>query len=242
MNANAGTPEIGDAFGRALLDLLAGSPDPIVIERDDGFVSLDTFDYLTGQDERDQWALDRVGGRVLDVGAGAGRASLVLQERDHDVVALDISPGAILACRQRGVLDVYAGSVEQAAADGMAGTFDSALLLGNNLGLLGSPSAAASFLAALDALIRPGGVIVGTCLDPYQTDNPAHLEYHERNRGLGRMAGHITMRVRYERLATYWFDWLALSPAELTDLAAANGWLVTDLRPGALYAAVLARA
>jgi hypothetical protein len=56
------------------------------------------------------------------------------------------------------------------------------------------------------------------------------------------MAGHITMRVRYERLATYWFDWLALSPAELTDLAAANGWLVTDLRPGALYAAVLARA
>ncbi len=241
MNASAGAPELGDAFGRALLDVVAGMPDPIVIERDDGFVSLDTLDYLTVRDERDQWALDRVRGRVLDVGAGAGRGTLALQERGHDVVALDVSPGAIRACRQRGVREVYEGSVEQAAADGMAGTFDSALLLGNNLGLLGSPATAASFLTAVGRLLRPGGIIVGTCLDAYQTSKQAHLDFHERNRRRGRMAGHLTIRVRYQRLATDWFDYLALSPAELADLAGSAGWRVTDLWPGTIYAAVLER-
>jgi SAM-dependent methyltransferase len=242
MNASLGAPEVGDAFGRALLDIVAGTPDPIVIERDDGLVDLDTLNYLVVRDERDQWALDRVRGRVVDIGAGAGRASLALQDRGHEVAALDVSPGAILACRQRGVRDVYAGSVEQAVADGMAGTFDSALLLGNNLGLLGSPENAPGFLTAIGHLLRPGGVIVGTSLDVFQTDKEAHLEYHERNRRRGRMPGQLTIRVRYQRLATDWFDYLMLSPAELMDLAGSAGWRVTDLLPGALYAAVLERA
>jgi SAM-dependent methyltransferase len=241
MEASAAAPELGDAFGRALLDIVAGAADPIVIERDDGFVGIDTFDYLAGLDERDQWALERVRGRVLDVGAGAGRATLALQDRGHEVVALDVSPGAVLACRQRGVREVYEGTVQDAAADGMAGTFDSALLLGNNLSLLSSPQSAAGFLGALGELLRPGGVIVGTCLDLYQTDKQFHLDYHEQNRRRGRAAGHVTIRVRYQRLATDWFDWLIMSPAELADLAASAGWRVTDVRAGALYAAVLER-
>jgi 2-polyprenyl-3-methyl-5-hydroxy-6-metoxy-1,4-benzoquinol methylase len=42
-------------------------------------------------------------GRVLDVGAGAGRVSLHLQDRGQDVVAIDNSPRAIAVCRRRGV-------------------------------------------------------------------------------------------------------------------------------------------
>jgi SAM-dependent methyltransferase len=240
MTDGAGVPEPGDAFGRALLDIVAGAPEPIVIERDDGLISVDTTDYVTGLDDTAQWALDRATGRVLDVGAGAGRASLALQERGQDVVALDLSPGAILVCRQRGVAAVYAGSVEQAAAGGAVGTFDSALLLGSNLGLLGSPAAAGPFLAALGELLRPAGVIVGTCLDPYQTDKQVHLDYHDRNRRLGRMAGHMTIRVRYQQVATAWFDWLAMAPAELAEIAGSAGWQVAELRPGAVYAAILA--
>jgi SAM-dependent methyltransferase len=241
MEDGAGIPELGDAFGLALLDMVAGAPEPTVIERDDGFVGLDTTDYAAGLDDLAQWALDRAVGRVLDVGAGAGRASLCLQERGQDVLALDVSPGAILACRRQGVRAVYTGSVERAAAEATVGTFDSALLLGSNLSLLGSPAAATPFLSALGELLRPGGVIVGTCLDPYQTDKQVHLAYHEHNRLRGRMAGHLTIRVRYQRLATDWFDWLAMSPAELAEIAGSAGWQVAELRPGAVYAAVLAR-
>ena len=114
----------------------------MVVERDDGFVSVDTIEYLGGLDARDEWAVSRATGRVLDVGAGAGRAALALQERGQQVTALEVSPGAAQACRARGVRDVYLGTPQRAAADGMAGAFDSALLLGNNIGLLGSREAA----------------------------------------------------------------------------------------------------
>jgi SAM-dependent methyltransferase len=238
-----GQPVLGDAMGEAFLDTLAGRPQPLVVERDDGFIAFDGVRYLGGLDERDEWAVSQLAGRVIDVGAGAGRAALVLQERGQQVTALDTSPGAVRACRQRGVREVYLGTLRQAAADGMTGGFDSALLLGNNIGLLGSREAAGPFLADLGALLRPGGVIVGTATDPYRTDRRAHLDYHERNRQRGHLPGHATIRVRYQRLATSWFDWLIPSPGELEDLARPVGWQIADLRrgPGAQYAVILGR-
>jgi SAM-dependent methyltransferase len=238
-----GQPATGDALGEAFLDAMAGRPQPVVVERDDGFVTVDGIQYLGALDERDEWAVGQLAGRVVDVGAGAGRGALALQARGQPVTALDSSPGAARACRQRGVRDVYHGTPGQAAADGLAGGFDSALLLGNNIGLLGSREAAGPFLAQVGALLRPGGIIVGTASDPYRTDQRVHLDYHERNRLRGRLPGHATIRVRYQRLATGWFDWLIPSPGELEDLARPVGWQITSLRrgPGAPYAVVLCR-
>ena len=236
-----GEPELGDAFGRALLDRLAGVTHPIVIERNDGFTAVDDADYSGGWDELDQWSLDRATGRVLDVGAGMGRASLVLQGRGQHVLALDTSPGAARACRERGVREVFNGSVQQAAAAGMTGWFDTALLLGNCLSLLGSPESAGSFLTALGTLLAADGRVVGTCLDPHQTDSQTHLDFHERNRRDGKMAGQAALRVRYQRLASGWFDWLLMSADELAELVAPHGWRVAETMPGVRYAAVLTR-
>jgi len=223
------------------MDRLSGISRTIVIERDDGFTEADESDYLNGWNDRDSWATDRVRGRVLDLGAGAGRASLALQARGHEVVALDVSAGAIEVCRRRGVSDVFLGTVEDLAAAGTQ-AFDSILALGNNLGLLASPERAGDILSAAAAVLRPGGVIVGTCIDPYQTDDDVHLAYHERNRGLDRMAGQVTIRVRYRRLATGWFDLLWLSLAELGELAGPAGWQIAEVLPGPVFGAVLARA
>ena len=241
MEATVTGPESGDAFGQALLDLTAGSAGSAVIERDDGWVSAESLDYLEAPDGPDLWAVDRV------VGPGTerwrrGRAPARCEDLGHEVLALDTSPGAVRVCQERGVREVYCGSVRQAVADGMAASFDSALLIGNNLSLLGSPEQAIPFLTALADLLRPGGVIAGTCLDPSGTTRRVHLDYHERNRRQGRPpaschSGSVTSGWRATR-----FDWPLMSPAELAEIAAPAGWQLTEVHPsGPRYAAVLSR-
>lgn len=219
---------IGDAFGEALLSHLErGDRGFHVIERADGYVEPAAADVYFG--ELDAWspteqqAIEAVNGRVLDVGAGAGRASLHLQARGVDVTALDVSPGAIEVCRRRGVRQTFLGRVEE-----MSGGFDTFLFLGNNLGLIGSPEAAPRFFGALRDLSRPGARIIGTMLDPYQTTDADHLAIHEENRRNGRMAGQVTIRIRRGLVATEWFDLLWVSADELRDLAESVGWTVTD--------------
>ena len=77
-------------------------------------------------------ALEMARGKTLDVGAGAGCHSLVLQERLADVTAIDISPMAAETMRRRGVRNV----MEQDFFD-MKGQFDTILMLMNGIGIVG---------------------------------------------------------------------------------------------------------
>ena len=102
----ARVPQMGDAFGRALTDGLAGRATGVVLERDDGWVGIESlawyFDAPEGWSEPERRALEFVRGRVIDVASGGGRVALALQERGHDVLATDVSPLAIDTCRRRG--------------------------------------------------------------------------------------------------------------------------------------------
>ncbi len=180
-----------------------------------------------------------VSGRVLDVGAGAGRATLYLQERGIDATALDVSVGAIEVCRRRGVRQVWLGTVEDLAAQSPE-RFDTFLLFGNNLGLIGSPEAAHGWFEALRRLASPGALLVGTTLDPYLANEQAHLGYHRWNRRRGRMPGHVTLRLRYHALATAWFDLLWVSIDELWAIVEPVGWpLTAHWRDGPIQTVVL---
>jgi SAM-dependent methyltransferase len=239
-------PVVGDAFGVALLEALERGESQAVIERDDGLVRVDEisenyFGPPQTWGERDRWALDRAQGRVLDIGAGAGRAALALQDRAQDVVALDISPGALRVCASRGVHQCFLGTVDELAA-ATAETFDTFLALGNNLGLLEGPRRAHKMLTELARLGHPDSTIVGTGLDPYETDDPIHFRYHAANRQRGRLAGEVTIRVRHRQLATRWFNLLWCSLEELAELCEPAGWTITEVFPGALYGVVLQHA
>jgi len=172
-------------------------------------------------------AIEMVRGRVLDVGAGAGRATLHLQENGIDATALDVSAGAIEVCRRRGVKQVWLGAVEDLVGQSPAG-FDTFLLLGNNLGLIGSPQAAPGWFDALRRLATPEARLIGTTIDPYLTDDLDHLEYHQQNRRRGRMPGQVTIRSRYRALATDWIDLLWVSIDELRAIVEPEGWDLTD--------------
>jgi SAM-dependent methyltransferase len=236
-------PVLGDAFGMAFLAHHAGGDGRHVIERDDGLVEpLEAAPYFC---EPDEWSdeeralLAHSEGAVLDVGAGAGRHSLALQHRNLPVTALDPSPGAVEVCRSRGVQRTHLGTVYDLPHHLRFGTF---LLLGNNLGLAGSPEEAARFFGRLRALADPGAVILGTGIDPYRTDDPVHVAYHARNAATGRPGGQVTVRVRYRNVATEWFDLWWTSPGELHDIASDTGWRLVDHGPHPVYWALLTTA
>lgn len=88
-----------DAFGRLLMDLVSGQQVVEIVERDDGFVFASDGRYYLAPFRR-WWPQERramrfVRGRVLDLGCGAGRVSLHLQNRGLDVVGVDVSPMAV---------------------------------------------------------------------------------------------------------------------------------------------------
>ena len=241
-------PEIGDAFGLALLSCLEAGVTPWcareLIERDDGHLeAADISRYFGGPEsfgELERWACLQAGRRILDIGSGAGRYALPLQEEGRELVALDISPLALEVCRRRGVRDTFEGSVEDLAA-ARPRPFDTFLLMGANLGLLESREHAPRFLAALSSMAAPEAVIVGAGRDAGATSELRHLNYHERNRRAGRMPGQIRLRVRHQRIATPWFDYLFPSIEELGELIAPTAWTLREWKgePPA-YLAILA--
>ena len=235
-----------DAYGRMILDALErDDPTVEVIERDDGFVMASRYGtelYLAPfrrWPPRQRRAMRLARGRVLDIGTGAGRVALHLQERGLDVVAIDSSPLAVEACRRRGVRD--ARTVSVADFDDSLGAYDTIVMFGNNLGLLGGPVRARRLLRRFHRVSSARGRILGETLDPYATDDPAHLAYHDRNRRRGRMGGQLRIRVRYRDFATPWFDYLLMAPAELEELLGGTGWrLVRKIQDESpLYVAVI---
>jgi SAM-dependent methyltransferase len=238
--------ELQDAYGRMLIDAFeSGGPTIEIVERDDGFVMGSRFGtdlYLAPYRRwpaRQRRALRLARGRVVDIGTGGGRVALHLQERGRDVVATDISPLAIEVCRRRGVRDARVLPVQR--LDESVGVVDTFVMFGNNLGLLGSAARAKRLLRRFARISSPGARILGETLDPYATDDPAHLRYHRRNRARGRLGGQLRIRVRYRDYATPWFDYLLVSRVELEELVAGTGWEVArtieDEPP--LYVAVL---
>ncbi|MDH3500758.1 MAG: methyltransferase domain-containing protein [Acidimicrobiia bacterium] len=227
-------PVVGDAFGAALLAELHQAPadDFHYVERSDGFLGhLATAAYF--RDETDWPAIDlacleRLRGRVLDIGAGAGRVARAAQHRDLEVTALDVSAGAIEVCRSRGVAGVFHGTIEDLARSPGRPSFETFVMMGNNVGLLGGPERSEEVFGVLAALGSDTAQIIGTAGHVYKTDDPDHLRYHELNRSLGRMAGELRLRTRYRSLTTDWFDYLFASPEELAELANRAGWELVD--------------
>jgi SAM-dependent methyltransferase len=235
-----------DAFGRMILDALEGDEPVIeIVEREDGFVIATHFGtdlYLApfrSWPARQRRAMRLARGRVLDVGTGAGRVALHLQQRGLEVVAIDNSRLAVDACRTRGVRDARVMGVDD--VDDSLDVLDTVVMFGNNLGLLGSAVRGKRLLRRFHRLSSERGRILGESLDPYATDDPVHLAYHDRNRRRGRMGGQLRIRIRYREFATPWFDYLLVSRAELEELVEGTGWrlvrTIEDEPP--LYVAVI---
>ncbi|WP_286672170.1 class I SAM-dependent methyltransferase [Halorarius halobius] len=221
-----------DAYGAAIRDHHEGEESFELVERDDGFVSPSGGPpmYFADPEEwpdREHAAMERVEGRVLDVGCGAGRHALYLQERGHDVVGIDVSPGAVEVARDRGV-DARECDVAD-VRDLDAGTFDTVVMGGNNFGLVGTRTTAPGVLAGLAAVTTDDARLLAETRDVHANPTPEHRAYHDLNRERGRLPGALRIRVRYKRKATPWFDYLMVSPDEMREVLAATPWRLHEV-------------
>jgi SAM-dependent methyltransferase len=222
-----------DAYGRLLADFLETGEGVEIVEREDGFVgaaggwAAAYFAPFAKWPKTERRAMRLVRGRVLDVGSGAGRVPLYLQERGHEVVGIDVSPGAVEVARRRGARDVRELPVTQASRK--LGRFDTIVMFGNNFGLVGTKQRAPWLLRRFRSITNDGARILAESVDPYKTDNPDHLAFHRKNRRRGRMGGQLRIRVRYGTYATPWFDYLLASPQEMAKLAKGTGWKLADV-------------
>lgn len=237
-----------DAYGRAIRDYHEVGEGSEVVERDDGWIAPSAgpeqyFRAYGHWPDRQQAAMDHVEGRVLDVGCGACRHALYLQEQGHDVVGIDLSPNAVEVCRDRGLADVRELGI--ASVTELRGPFDTVLMLGNNFGLVGTRETAPGRLRDLASVTTPDATLLAESRDPYVTDDPDHLAYHERNAERGRLGGALRIRVRYKRYATPWFDYLLASPREMRALVEDTPWaletVIESEEEGGDYVAVLER-
>jgi SAM-dependent methyltransferase len=165
-------------------------------------------------------------GKILDVGCGAGRHSLYLQERGFNVTGIDVSPLAVRVCKLRGLKKVRLIPVEK--ADFKSDMFDSILMLGNNFGLFANFKKAKRLLRKFHKITSKDALIIAVANDPYKTENPTHLAYHKRNRQNGRMSGQLKIRIRYKQHKGSWFEFLLASKQEVEEILEGTGWRIKE--------------
>ena len=241
--APSGVKPEHDAYGQEMWHCYKGHTSHEIVEREDGLIDIGTalpyFYQHAHWPVHEREAIQHAHGTVLDVGCGAGRVALYLQQQGHKVVAIDNSPLAIKVARLRGVKTARILSIRDIQT--LKGPFDSIVMYGNNFGLFGGMTRARRLLAAMRKITSPHATILASASDPYKTSDPVHLAYQQRNRDRGRMSGQLRLRVRYRQFRGDWFDYLFASPAEVRAIVAKTGWTVSAIveSPGPGYVAIL---
>ena len=178
--------------------------------------------------ETERKALDMANGSTLDVGAGSGCHSLVLQQRGVDVTAVDISPLSVATMKERGVKNV----LEQDFFV-LHERYDTILMLMNGIGMVGTLERMPEFFRHLDRVLAPGGQLLCDSSDISYVfeDEDGNVEYPEE------MAyyGELNYTMQYKNTVGTPFDWLYVDAETLKRIAEENGYAVEVLVEGEHY-------
>jgi len=225
-------------------DAVDGIAGEYCIERDDGRVeTLPVIDYLKPLlewDDQERLGIQHAKGKILDIGCGAGRVLIHLQNCGHEVVGIDLAPGAVEACQKRGIKEVY----QMSAADlkFSDAEFDSIVMYGNNFGVLGDDDSIIKMLRTFHRITSDDGVIIAGSADVVKTDDKVHLDYHQMNLERNRPKGLIRLRVKYKNLVGEWGDLRLATPEEMIYLGEQSGWkLERKYQNGTPYVGILSK-
>jgi SAM-dependent methyltransferase len=233
-----------DAQGHAWYDYFKDKSVTEFIERDDGYLDADVgianyFSEYKDWSKHIQHAIKLVKGKVLDIGCGVGRHSLYLQNNGYDVLGIDMSPLAIKISKLQGLKKTKLISVNWLSPK--IGKFDTVLMLGNNFGLFENPRYGRKLLRKFSEITNDKAIIIAETLNPYNTKEKYHTDYHKQNRLKGKLGGEVKIRVRYQKFITPWFRYWLASKSEIRDFVKGTGWQVKKFIDdrGPMYSVIL---
>jgi SAM-dependent methyltransferase len=174
----------------------------------------------------DREALALARGRVLDVGAGAGSLTLLLQDGGFSVTAVEIVPEAVRIMRERGVRDVRRCRLDEMEP---SRSFDTILLLMNGTALAGSLRAFPDLLRTLEGLLAPGGQVLldSTDLRPVPSESgPGESSMASDPQGTEGYPGELQYQLEFRGEKGAPFPQLFLDPHTLESMARPRGWRV----------------
>lgn len=173
-------------------------------------------------------ALSMARGRTLDVGAGAGCHSLVLQQRGTDVTAIDISPLAVETMKLRGVKEVRQQDFFEVDE-----CFDTILMLMNGIGIVGRLQRMPLFFRLLDRILAPGGQLLCDSSDIcYVFENEDGEMLFPEGDGY---YGELTYQMQYDDVKGETFPWLYIDDETLRACTEACGYQVEVVQQGEHY-------
>jgi SAM-dependent methyltransferase len=165
-----------------------------------------------------EWlALNECRGKVLDVGAAAGCHTLLLQERDIEVTAMDISSLAVDVMKGRGVKSALKADIFIYNQ----GKFDTLLLLMNGIGLAGTIEGLKQLLLHLKTQLNDGGQIL------FDSSDVAYV-YEGKLPDSG-YYGEISYQYEYNKQKTDWFNWLYVDEITMQRIAEEIGFTMNVL-------------
>ena len=224
-----------DLFGQAILDYQTNNdPENIITEtsisEEDEMSIAYLFRDYNEMPNIEQKALQLAKGRVLDVGCGAGSHSLTLQnDRNLDVVSIDVSEKAIETCKLRGLKNAKTQDVMTLEAE----KFDTIIALMNGTGIFGTLKKTPNFLQKLKTLLNPGGQILIDSSDIiYMFDDDEDGGKWIPSNGY---YGELTFTISYKNETEAPFPWLYLDYNTLQNAAFANGLQCELVQEGEHY-------
>jgi SAM-dependent methyltransferase len=206
---------LNKAFGASLLAYWRGNSEAThIIERDDGYKQEIAVENLFKK--HSEWMKEEIqvlnnispNSTVLDVGCGVGRIAIYLQKKGHKVVGLDSCFEAIQIAEAQGLQLTLVSNICKLKDPPTFNSFDAIIMMGNNFGICGDISKTEKLLTRFRTFLSQDGLLIFSCLDPLNTDNPTHLAYHKQNQRKGRPPGLVKIRICYQNIKDEWWDLL----------------------------------
>jgi SAM-dependent methyltransferase len=172
--------------------------------------------YFRGIDDLngfESYAINLCKGDVLDVGAGVGSLTQILQSKGIKVDALENSATCCEIMKSRGVQNILC---QDFFSDKIKGTYDTLLMMMNGFGICQTMEQLPVLFKKFDELLNEGGQVL------FDSSDVSYL-YHD-NLPEDYYFGEISYQYEYNGDQGEWFKWLYIDIDTLTHEAQKHGY------------------